>query len=1138
NYTSPNPKINFDETPFYVNTELSNWDANGVPRRAGVSSFGIGGTNVHVVLEQAPRIEEVEQNVDWHLLPFSAKTSKSLSNGQSIFKKYIEANDINSLRNIAYTLQTGRKHFEKRHFVVSNNKSHLLRSLSEDKKNSTSIVPIENPSVVFMFSGQGSQYVNMCKELYETNSGFQKYADECFSYLLNSLNINLKDIIFPKSDNNQETSEKLKQTEYTQPALFVVEYSLAMTLIDLGIYPQSMVGHSIGEFVAACIAGVMDLEVALTLVTKRGQLMQKLDKGSMLSVVLPEKELLELLPAELDLSVVNAPNLCVISGKENKIIEFSNLLNEKEIVNTILHTSHAFHSRMMDPILNEFKSLVESFNLNPPSIPYMSNVTGEFITDANAVDPTYYLNHLRYTVRFSENISKILEDDKALLLEVGPGSTLASLAKFNPNAKGRTIINSVKHPKQEINDKEMFLTAIGKLWLSGLEIDWNKFYDEQPYRVHLPTYCFDKKRYWLKTKSSSKIIKKSSSLYNYSSWKRKRIEPNSENFSGIKHTILIFDDVELSLTKLISNNLFVEKIISVIPGERFNKISIDKIEINPASREEYIKLIEELNDSQFIPNIIVHNWSSIKNTSSKQDFDHTQSYGYFSLVNLANAIFEKDLNQEIQVDVITSEIFDVVGNENLNPNKATILGASKVIHQEFKNLKIRTIDVECSTDFSSTKNTSLVIDEIFSEEMEPAIALRNNHRWVQFFEPLELKQSNSKKLLLENGVYVITGGLGRIGLTLAEHLTKQYNANIFLLDQTDLPPKENWKEFLNDNEDDWRNEVINRLISIDMDSSRISTLKVDVSNYDEMNKAISAIFSEHGKINGVFHAAGALGDDMIRLVYQVNEENFLSQIKTKVKATENLALILEDKKVDFVLLQSSLSAILGGLGFASYSAANCYLDSFVQSKIRQNEETKWISVNWDGWNFEERIIGSEVTAITPNQGIESFEKILTNTAPQQVIVATGNLDERINEWIIQKDVNINENDTEIQLHERPNIDSEYVEPKTDLEKQIFPEWIKLLGIEKIGINDNFFDLGGDSLIGTQLVSRMRKIFSVDIPIKAIFENATIKGIAELIEKEKNNGSVDEAKKLSNVLDLLDNISDEAAAKLLNDKNKE
>jgi len=1143
NYTSPNPKINFDESPFYVNTELNEWKSNGNPRRAGVSSFGIGGTNVHIVLEQPPKTDEVEKSIDWHLLPFSAKTSKSLIDGQNKFKEYIETNDEGSIRDIAYTLQTGRKHFEKRHFTVANNKKNLLKSFADPLKINNANILIENPSVVFMFSGQGSQYVNMCKELYEADSIFEKYADECFDILHNDLYTNLKNVIFPENDNNNEASEKLKQTEYTQPALFVIEYSLAMTLIDLGIYPQKMVGHSIGEFVAACIAGVMDLETALTLVVKRGQLMQSLDKGLMLSIVLPEKELLELIPSELDLAVINAPNLCVVSGQEDRIIEFSKSLKEKEIVNTILHTSHAFHSRMMDPILTDFKSLVESFNLSTPSIPYFSNVTGELITDENATDPNYYVNHLRYTVRFSENISNILEDKKAILLEVGPGSTLVSLAKYSPKGKGRTIINSVKHPKQEINDKEMFLTAIGNLWLSGLEIDWNKFYDDKPSRVHLPTYAFDKKRYWLKTKSNVARgfeSKSNDNLYHYTSWKRKRIKSSDQIDKGSRNTILTFEDDNVSITKLLSENELVEKIITVIPGKKFNVLSPNKIEMNPSSRNEYIQLFEELIKSNTIPNKIIHNWSSLNNNGSNENFDSIQSLGYFSLVNLANAIFEKDITHKIQVDVITSGIFDVIGTEELNPNKSTILGACKVIHQEFENLKVRTIDIESSNDPVSDDFTHLLSEEVFNIEMETAIALRGNHRWVQTFEPLEIDNSNSKSLIAEKGVYIITGGLGRIGLTLAEFLSAKYKAKIYLLDQIELPPKAKWYELINqDKEKNFVIDKVTKLKKLDDIGVNINVRKVDTSNFAELKNIFDGIMHDDKNINGVFHAAGSLGEDMAKLVYQVSEKSFSEQIKTKIKSTENLSLILEDKKVDFVLLQSSLSAILGGLGFASYAAANCYLDAFVQSKVRNGNKTKWITVNWDAWSFDKTSIGEEVKAITPKVGIKSFEKILTQKAPQQVIVATGNLDDRINQWIIDKGESENESieDENIELHERPNINSEYVEPKTDLEKQILPEWIKLLGIEKIGINDNFFDLGGDSLIGTQLVSRMRKIFSVDIPIQAIFENATIKGIAELIQKEKNNGSSDDNEKLSNVLDLLDNISDEEAAKLLNDKNK-
>ncbi|MCB0746873.1 MAG: type I polyketide synthase, partial [Ignavibacteriae bacterium] len=353
NYSEPNPQIDFVNSPFYVNTQLKKWD-NSKIRRASVSSFGIGGTNAHIVLEQAQVKEDETLSRNYRPILFSAKSKKSLEENRTNFINYLKGNKNNNLDNIAYTLQTGRKEFEKREFILATSNSDLLETLEKNISNKifrNDGMISKNPPIVFMFSGQGSQYINMCKDLYSQNKIFKFYLDECFAKLTKINNFNLQEVIFPFTDNLDGSKEKLKRTENTQPALFSIEYSLAKTLIDYGIKPSSMVGHSIGEFVAACISGVLDLDSALRIISLRANLMQKVKKGLMLSIKLSESELLKILPNKLDLAVKNSQELCVVSGEIDEIRKFEEYLKENNIESTVLHTSHAFHSRMMEPIL-------------------------------------------------------------------------------------------------------------------------------------------------------------------------------------------------------------------------------------------------------------------------------------------------------------------------------------------------------------------------------------------------------------------------------------------------------------------------------------------------------------------------------------------------------------------------------------------------------------------------------------------------------------------------------------------------------------------------------------------------------------------------------------------------------------------
>ncbi len=1130
NYRNPNPKINFTDSPFYVNTKLKEWkDENNKPRRAGVSSFGIGGTNVHVVLEQAPKIETKTNTDDYQIIPFSAKTKNSLNNIINKFTEYLIDNENKNFNSLAYTLQKGRKEFENRAFVVAKNNDDLKKSLSGKNNNSLIINNggvSENPSVVFMFSGQGSQYVNMCKQLYETEKRFGKYADECFEVLKTEHNINLKEIIYPEI-NNEAAAEKLKQTEYTQPALFVMEYSLAKMFIDYGIIPEKMLGHSIGEFTASCISGVMDLKDALKLVAVRGTLMQKLEKGSMLSVTLSEKELKEILPDDLDIAVINANELCVVSGTTEKINDFEKLLNEKQISSAFLHTSHAFHSSMMEPVLNEFKSVVENINLNPPVIPYLSNVTGNFITDEEATNPNYYVNHLRYTVRFADNITNLLKDKNNILVEVGPGSTLASLAKLNHYAKGRTIINSVRHPRQSLPDNEVLLNAFGSLWLSGVKINWEKFHEEIPGRIHLPTYAFDKKRFWLNVKQKKNYRRSSGNLNNWFyelSWKRKTIGGSNNNIK--ESIVLLFDNKNNSFA-----NLFEElgiKTITVSKGEGYQKINDNEFIISNLSEEDYKNLFEDLQKQNALPDRIIHTWNIFGNGNDGQNnFNASLNNGFFSLINIAKAINNVEIKNAINIDIITSNIFDVTGQEELSPQKAMLLGAAKVIQQEIKNIFTRVIDID------ATKNISRIIPEIFSNTNEHIVAYRKNYRWLQIFENLELNNETDNSLLKKQGVYVITGGLGRIGLVFAEYLAKEYNAKIVLLDRFVLPEESNWEEYLKSHsEEDNLYPRIKKLLEIKKEASGLHVINSDVSDENSLKSAIDSTLECFGKINGIIHAAGLVGDGAVKLINDINKNNFEEQLAAKVNGTINLSKLAKDFVPDFILFQSSLASILGGLGFASYSAVNNFIDTFVVQQSSGKNKTKWITVNWDAWKFNE----TQQKGITPEKGMKILEKILNVNSPNQIIVSVDDIHKSIDKWLLKNSEEENvENETgENGYHERPELDTEYIEASTDLEKEILTEWQKLLGIEKIGVNDNFFDLGGDSLIGTQLVSGMRNKFKVDIPLVAVFENATIRGIANLIEEHSFDKNKTE--EIENVLSELENLSEEEILKKLEERN--
>ncbi|WP_254564924.1 type I polyketide synthase [Oscillatoria sp. HE19RPO] len=501
-FESPNPQIDFENSPFYVNAKLSEWPAGETPRRAGVSSFGIGGTNAHIVLEEAPvTSKKVQNSRQTQLLVISAKTVSALEQASQNLADYLKTHSDCNLADVAYTLQVGRRGFNYRRMVVAETAEAAAIALSSREPQSvfSGECATVNPPVTFMFPGQGSQYVNMGRGLYDNQPIFREWVDRACELLLPHLGLDLRTLLYPEPHAEAAATEKLAQTQFTQPALFVIEYATAQLWQSWGIQPTGAIGHSIGEYVAACLAGVFSFEDALALVAVRGRLMQQLPGGSMLAVCLSAEEVRTYLEDSLSLATINSPSLCAVSGKTEAIAQLERQLTATGVTCRRLHTSHAFHSPMMEPILDEFRDRVAQVRRNPPQLPFISNLTGTWITPEEAIDPHYWANHLRQPVQFSDGIAEVLTRENSIFLEVGPGRTLSTLTQQQVHPKSpRTILCSLRHPRDGQSDLAFLLATAGRLWLSGVQMDWMAFSSqENPRRIPLPTYPFQRQRYWI-----------------------------------------------------------------------------------------------------------------------------------------------------------------------------------------------------------------------------------------------------------------------------------------------------------------------------------------------------------------------------------------------------------------------------------------------------------------------------------------------------------------------------------------------------------------------------------------------------------------------------------------------------------------
>ena len=514
-FETPSPGIDLANSPFYVNKDLRTWESGAVPRRAGVSSFGVGGTNAHVVLEEAPVVETFVKSRPYQLLLLSAKTESSLEAMTTNLAGYLEINPAACLPDVAHTLQTGRRAFNHRRFLVLGDADDATRELKKagSKRLVTALQEFSNPPVGFLFPGQGSQRVNMGIGLYRAERVFQHEVDRCAEILKSSLGVDLREVLYPRVEDLEQAEERLSQTMITQPALFVVEYALARLWMEWGIRPQAMFGHSIGEYVAACLAGVLSPEDALQLLAARGRLTQQLPGGAMLAVRLAENEVRSFLGNGLSLAAVNSPQLTVLSGPATAVTNLQAQLSKEGVATRRLETSHAFHSEMLDPIMDRFLAEVERVTLNAPRIPYISCLSGTWISPDQATDPRYWARHFREPVLFSDGIQELLRMQGIVLLEVGPGRTLSTLARQHTSRGSKEpAIASLNEYSSDTGDVDSVLNALGRLWLSGVDVDWAGFYrDERRHRASLPSYPFERKKYWVDAPRGVQFVSRDSS---------------------------------------------------------------------------------------------------------------------------------------------------------------------------------------------------------------------------------------------------------------------------------------------------------------------------------------------------------------------------------------------------------------------------------------------------------------------------------------------------------------------------------------------------------------------------------------------------------------------------------------------------
>jgi acyl transferase domain-containing protein len=1134
NFQKLNPKNDRKNSPFYINKELLEWKTNEIPHRAGINCFGIGGTNVHMILEEAPQRRNSGKSRPFKLMILSAKTSsalESISDNLSIYLK--EKSDID-IADVAYSLNMGRKPFDFRRIVICENVNDAIKQMekSDSKHVYSKYNNYNNRSVVFMFPGIGDQFVNMAVDLFKFEPAFRKQINLCSTIIKRKLGLDLNHLLYTSNKKSLKYFLPFENDIISGPALFSVEYALAVLLTHWGIVPQAMIGYSIGEYVAACLSGVMTLEDALSVIITQSGLFKKIPHGKMLAVALAEEEVKPFLDDKISLAAVNGPSTCIVSGPVDEVNKLQKRMQIKNIDCLLINSLYAYHSAMVEPIINDVVTMVKKINMNAPQIPFISSVTGTWITEKEIQDPNYWAMKLRRTVQFEKGLQLLLSNEEQVLLEVGPRQTLSLLANNHKNRSDKQVVLSVlPRLKGRYSELEYLLTIIGKLWLNGVNINWYEFYkQEKRNRLPLPTYPFERKSYWFhapKHKNNQDDQESLNKKQDIADWFytpvwRQAVKPvlfGQKLKIDKKHCWLFLLDKSGVGVKIGEELLKLDQdVIFVRTSDSFSRDNHDYF-INPHKREDYKILFEKLNEKNKVPDKIVHLWSitdeSERNTES--NFDNSLCLlGYQSLIYIAQELGGLEKKGDFHIFLISNDLHKVTGEERLYSEKATIYGPIKVIPKEYQNITCSTIDIDFTGNNKSAENSiNNILYELTSEFSKLNIAFRKGNRWEQTFSPVRLLQNDlPSKRLKEKGVYLITGGLGGIGFILAEYLAKTLKAKLILTGRSGFPERDNWDNYLTNQ--GFNNITSQKILKVkeweEKYNAEVLILQADVADKSQMKKVIQKSIGCFGNINGIIHLAGIQGGGMIQFK---KPENFTEVFAPKVYGTKIIHSLIKNKNLDFVVLGSSTASVIGFYGMVDYCAANAYMDMFCH-EYNANNNTYFVSINWDMWSEVGMGINSELPddikklreenkkyGIMSDEGVDIFNRILSSNLPQ-VIVSTRDLLKIESLKLFGKLHEVDTNSWVSIEQSRPDMSTEFIAPATDIQKEIADMWSKLFGVEQIGINDNFFDLGGHSLIATMLLNKLRLIYNnVEVSHGDLFDNPTVSQLAEFIEDSMN-----------------------------------
>jgi phthiocerol/phenolphthiocerol synthesis type-I polyketide synthase E len=1106
-----NPALGIEESPFRITAQTEAWPQGQTERWAGVSSFGIGGTNVHLCLRSAPAVEpDAEaggiEGGSW-VFPLSAKTPAALEARVTGLADFAETSSGLDLPSVAFTLQSGRRSYAQRRAVVAGSLEELAQVLRKSRKADQGAVGPKADKVAFLFPGQGLQFAGMAASLYAVDAPFRERIDRGLTLLPKESAQEIHDAICGLPQAHVEEPSAMP-TSIAQPLLFLVEYALAMRWIDLGVQPNLLLGHSLGELTAATVAGVFRFEDGLQLASTRGRLMQEMAEGAMLAVSLPVEEASRYVTGDLWIAAENGPKLTVVSGTPAAIAELVRRLSAARVATVRLRIDRAFHSPQMAEAAARFQAAVAAMERVKPSIPWLSNATGTWITSEEAMATEYWAGQMTSRVRFVENAAE-LAGRGYFLLEAGPGDALAGLVRQHD--RGLPGASSLGGANRSGDDLHSFLQAAARIWEAGWNLRWEQLPGRatRTRRIALPTYPFERERYWVEqtlalgVAASPKIdsppetpLEKRQDLSTWfylPTWQRTpeaQVRPRGPE--AIATWLILADERngKQSFAGLLGARLEQDgcRVLLLPPSaatpqqlERFwaeNREAITAAKIGliccwtlrGVEIDLYARLLQLLQSSQV------------------------------ARVRFARAEFLLD------------DYVEINGERVEDAQRAVVEGLVRVLPAEFARVRVGFIDPGSLSPASiGAQWDSAIVDRVAGEIAAPSasgrmVAWRGPTRWQQIWQPVPLETPAVSKLRA-GGTYVITGGVGGLGYILARHLLDKYHAKVALVGRTALPPRERWESWLTEYGPNHPvSRRIQRVVELKQLRGELLLLSADVADAAAMAETWAAIERSFGPVHGVIHAAGlAAGARIAAQRPEAAEELF----RPKVQGSEVLANLLAGRELDFLLFCSSISAVAPAAAASAYAAANAFQDRYAVW-CRQHLGLPVISINFDAWQevgmaaempteaeFESLKTARLLLAMSPEEGIEVFERLLAWGEPQ-VMVSTVEFSSMLRSAMEGVEPSPPGNKSE----DLPDLADAKKGGNTPETQAVIEMWKELLGAERIDAGDNFFELGGHSLLGTMVLARIREQFEVELSIRAIFEAPTPQLLGSRIREAK------------------------------------